>query len=69
MTYSPVLEGLKRASTKEDVKQLIDSYGYPAVNDAWKDLPSIDKGALSMLRSFEGSTIIRDFEDDLTLQT
>jgi len=67
MSYSPVTEGLKRASTKDDVKDLINSYGYPAVNDAWKDLSSVDRGALSLLRSFEGSTIIREFDDDLTI--
>lgn len=57
---SQLYEKLALASTKQDVRFLIEQNGYSAVNKAWCELSRLQRGCLDLARCFDG-TIIHEF--------
>jgi len=57
--YNPSLELLRRATTKEDVREIIDTYGRDVCNEAWGHLTPIERASLMIAREFHG-TIIKE---------
>ncbi len=50
-------EKLALASTKGQVKQLIESNGYHAMNEAWAELSDLQRSSLELMRRFDGTII------------
>ena len=52
-----LLTSLKDASKKRDVKNLIDTYGYESVSQAWNQLDGVTRSALQLMKAFDGVVI------------
>ena len=48
---------LALASTKRQVKQLIENNGYQAMNEAWAELSDLQRSSLELMRRFDGTII------------
>ena len=54
-----LLAALRNASTKQDVRSLLDKHGHEPVSAAWTSLDPIEKAALNLVRVFNG-TLLHD---------
>lgn len=54
---SQLSEKLALASTKKQVKQLIEKNGYQAMNEAWAELSDLQRSSLELMRRFDGTII------------
>ena len=54
-----LLFALQSATTKSDVRRLLEKHGHEQVSSAWNQLDSLDKAALNLVRIFDG-TLIHD---------
>jgi len=59
----PILEALEEASTREDIRNLIDKYGYDNVAPIWNKISPVQQGALMLARNFDQAVIIHELDD------
>lgn len=57
-----ILEGLRQATRKEDVRHLLQRHDVNRVNDAWRALTPLERSALLLCKHFDG-TVIPDYTD------
>ena len=61
-----VLESLESASTKDDVRNLMQTYGYDNVAPLWNEISPAQQAALMLVRNFAQSQIIHGLDDEST---
>lgn len=54
---SMLLSALQHASSKKDVRDLIDKHGYEPVAKAWGQLDQLSRSSLSLVKAFDGVII------------
>ena len=59
-----ILEALEEASTKEDVRNLMHTYGYDNVAPLWNEISPAQRAALMLVRNFAQSQIIHGLDDE-----
>lgn len=63
MEQQGITEGLAAASTRQDVQRLLDRHGYDTVARSWSALPVVQRAALSLVKTFDGTIIHGDIND------
>jgi hypothetical protein len=52
-----LIDLLSQSSSKADVRKLINDHGYDEVNKAWFELDALQRSALELVRSFDGTIV------------
>jgi len=58
-----ILDALEAASTRDDVRNLMQTHGYDNVALLWKDINPVQRAALMLVRNFDQSKIIHGLDD------
>lgn len=61
-----ILNALEDASTKDDVRNLMQIYGYDNVAPLWNEISPAQRAALMLVRNFSQSQIIHGLDDEST---
>lgn len=66
MSDDMVREALNAATTKAEVKAVLDLHGREAFRGAWEALDPVVRGSLLLTRAFDGTVILDASLDDIT---
>jgi hypothetical protein len=58
-----ILEALEAASTRADIRNLMDKFGYDNVAPLWNKISPVQQGALMLVRNFDQAAIIHGLDD------
>ncbi len=58
-----ILEALEAASTRADIRNLMNKFGYDNVAPLWNKISPVQQAALMLVRNFDQAAIIHGLDD------